>query len=179
VNNKDIDSIRKAIRDIPDFPRPGIVFKDITPLLGNGPLFAKTIDVLAERYRDQKIDIVLGIESRGFIVGAALAYKLGAGFCVVRKPGKLPYDTHSASYELEYGIDSLEIHIDAIAQNARVLIVDDLIATGGTAAATAQLVSKLGGEVVECAFVIELSFLKGRDKLQPYGVFSLVQYDAE
>lgn len=179
MNNKDIDSIRKAIRDIPDFPRPGIVFKDITPLLGNGPLFAKTIDVLAERYRDQKIDIVLGIESRGFIVGAALAYKLGAGFCVVRKPGKLPYDTHSASYELEYGTDSLEIHIDAIPQNARVLIVDDLIATGGTAAATAQLVSKLGGEVVECAFVIELSFLKGRDKLQPYGVFSLVQYDAE
>jgi adenine phosphoribosyltransferase len=179
VNNKDIDSIRKAIRDIPDFPRPGIVFKDITPLLGDGPLFAQTIDVLAERYRDQKIDMVLGIESRGFIVGAALAYKLGAGFCVVRKPGKLPYDTHSASYELEYGTDSLEIHIDAIAQNARVLIVDDLIATGGTAAATAQLVSKLGGEVVECAFVIELSFLKGRDKLQPYGVFSLVQYDAE
>ena len=179
MNNKDIDSIRKAIRDIPDFPRPGIVFKDITPLLGDGPLFAKTIDVLAERYRDQKIDIVLGIESRGFIVGAALAYKLGAGFCVVRKPGKLPYDTHSASYELEYGTDSLEIHIDAIPQNARVLIVDDLIATGGTAAATAQLVSKLGGEVVECAFVIELSFLKGRDKLQPYGVFSLVQYNAE
>jgi adenine phosphoribosyltransferase len=179
VNNKDIDSIRKAIRDIPDFPRPGIVFKDITPLLGDGPLFAKTIDALAERYRDQKIDMVLGIESRGFIVGAALAYKLGAGFCVVRKPGKLPYDTHSASYELEYGTDSLEIHIDAIAQNARVLIVDDLIATGGTAAATAQLVSKLGGEVVECAFVIELSFLKGRDKLQPYGVFSLVHYDAE
>jgi adenine phosphoribosyltransferase len=179
VNNKDIDSIRKAIRDIPDFPRPGIVFKDITPLLGDGPLFAQTIDVLAERYRDKKIDMVLGIESRGFIVGAALAYKLGAGFCVVRKPGKLPYDTHSASYELEYGTDSLEIHIDAIAQNARVLIVDDLIATGGTAAATAQLVSKLGGEVVECAFVIELCFLKGRDKLQPYGVFSLVQYDAE
>jgi adenine phosphoribosyltransferase len=179
VNNKDIDSIRKAIRDIPDFPRPGIVFKDITPLLGDGPLFAKTIDVLAERYRDKQIDMVLGIESRGFIVGAALAYKLGAGFCVVRKPGKLPYDTHSASYELEYGTDSLEIHIDAIPQNARVLIVDDLIATGGTAAATAQLVSKLGGEVVECAFVIELSFLKGRDKLQPYGVFSLVHYDAE
>lgn len=179
MSNKDIDIIRKAIRDIPDFPKAGIVFKDITPLLGNGPLFAKTIDVLAERYRDQKIDTVLGIESRGFIIGAALAYKLGAGFCVVRKPGKLPYNTHSASYELEYGTDSLEIHIDAIPANARVLITDDLIATGGTAAATAQLVSKLGGEVVECAFVIELSFLKGRDKLQPYGVFSLVQYDAE
>ena len=179
MNDKDLDSIRKAIRDIPDFPRPGIVFKDITPLLGNGPLFAKTVDILAERYRAQKIDTVLGIESRGFIVGAALAYKLGAGFCVVRKPGKLPYETHSTSYELEYGSDSLEIHIDAIPENARVLIADDLIATGGTAAATAQLVSKLGGEVVECAFVIELSFLRGRDKLQPYGVFSLLQYDAE
>ena len=179
MNKNDIDIIRRAIRDIPDFPKPGIVFKDITPLLGDGVLFAKTIDVLAERYRDQKIDTVLGIESRGFIVGAALAYKLGAGFCVVRKPGKLPYDTHSASYELEYGTDSLEIHIDAIADNARVLIADDLIATGGTAAATAQLVSKLGGEVVECAFVIELSFLKGRDKLRPYSVFSIVQYDAE
>ena len=179
MNNKDIESIRKAIRDIPDFPEPGIIFKDITPLLGDGPLFAKTIDVLAARYCDQKIDTVLGIESRGFIVGAALAYKLGAGFCIVRKPGKLPYDTHRASYDLEYGTDSLEIHIDAISENARVVIADDLIATGGTAAATAQLVSKLGGEVVECAFVIELSFLKGRDKLQPYGVFSIVQYDAE
>jgi adenine phosphoribosyltransferase len=178
-NNNDIESIRRAIRNIPDFPKPGIIFRDITPLLGNGPLFAKTIDVLAERYRKQKIDTILGIESRGFIVGAALAYNLGAGFCVVRKPGKLPYDTHSASYELEYGTDSLEIHIDAIPENARVVIADDLIATGGTAAATAQLVSKLGGKVVECAFVIELSFLKGRDKLRPYGVFSILQYDAE
>ena len=179
MNDNDIESIRQAIRDIPDFPKPGIVFRDITPLLGNGLLFGKTIDVLAERYRNQKIDTVLGIESRGFIVGAALAYNLGAGFCVVRKPGKLPYDTHSASYELEYGTDSLEIHIDAIPENARVVIADDLIATGGTAAATAQLVSKLGGKVVECAFVIELSFLKGRDKLRPYGVFSILQYDAE
>jgi adenine phosphoribosyltransferase len=179
MSNNDIESIRQAIRNIPDFPKPGVIFRDITPLLGNGPLFAKTIDVLAERYRKQKIDTVLGIESRGFIVGAALAYNLGAGFCVVRKPGKLPYDTHSASYELEYGTDSLEIHIDAIPENARVVIADDLIATGGTAAATAQLVSKLGGKVVECAFVIELSFLKGRDKLRPYGVFSILQYDAE
>jgi adenine phosphoribosyltransferase len=179
MNNKDIESIRQAIRDIPDFPKPGIVFKDITPLLGNGPLFAKTINVLAERYHEEKIDTVLGIESRGFIVGAALAYRLGAGFCVVRKPGKLPYDTHTASYELEYGTDSLEIHIDAIPANARVVIADDLIATGGTAAATAQLVSKLGAKVVECAFVIELSFLRGRDKLKPYGVFSILQYDAE
>src|SRR5918993_5435388 len=126
MNKNDIESIRKAIRDIPDFPKPGIVFRDITPLLGNGLLFAKTIDVLAERYRDQKVDTVLGIESRGFIIGAALAYKLGAGFSVVRKPGKLPYETHSASYQLEYGVDTLEIHIDAISRDARVVIADDL-----------------------------------------------------
>ena len=175
----DIASIRSAIRDIPDFPKPGIVFKDITPLLSNGPLFGKTIDLIAARYRGQKIDTVLGIESRGFIVGAALAYKLGAGFSVVRKPGKLPYETHSASYELEYGKDQLEIHVDAIAPNARVVIADDLIATGGTAAATAELVSKLGATVVECAFVIELSFLKGREKLKPYGVYSILQYETE
>ena len=175
----DIARIRQAIRDIPDFPKPGIIFKDITPLLANGPLFAKTIDLFAERYQHQKVDTVLGIESRGFIIGAALAYKLGAGFSVVRKPGKLPYETHSASYALEYGVDTLEIHIDAITRDARVIIVDDLIATGGTAAATAELVTKLGGTVVECAFVIELSFLKGRDKLKPYRVYSVLQYDSE
>ena len=179
MNNNEIESIRQAIRDVPDFPKPGILFKDIMPLLGNGPLFAKTINILADRYRDQRIDTVLGIESRGFIVGAALAYILNAGFSAVRKPGKLPYDTHSASYDLEYGTDSLEIHTDAIRAKARVVIADDLIATGGTAAATAELVSKLGGKVVECAFVIELSFLKGREKLQPYDVFSILQYDAE
>ena len=175
----DIARIRQAIREIPDFPKPGIVFKDITPLLANGPLFAKTIDLLAERYRAEKIDTVLGIESRGFIIGAALAYKLGAGFSVVRKPGKLPFETHSASYALEYGVDTLEIHIDAISRDARVVIADDLIATGGTAAATAELVTKLGGTVVECAFVIELSFLKGREKLKPYGVYSVLRYDSE
>jgi adenine phosphoribosyltransferase len=177
--NDDITRIRHAIRDIPDFPKPGIVFKDITPLLSNGPLFVKTIDILADRYRGKKIDMVLGIESRGFIIGSALAYKLAAGFCVVRKPGKLPFATHSAQYELEYGTDSLEIHIDAIAKDARVLITDDLIATGGTAAATAQLVSKLGAQVVECAFVLELSFLNGRERLKPYPVFSILQYNSE
>ena len=175
----DIAAIQRAIRDVPNFPKPGIVFKDITPLLANGPLFTKTIDLLAERYHGQKIDTVLGIESRGFIVGAALAYKLGAGFSVVRKPGKLPYNTHSASYELEYGRDTLEIHVDALASNARVIIADDLIATGGTAAATAELVVKLGATVVECAFIIELAFLKGRDKLKNFGVYSLIQFDSE
>ena len=177
--NQDIESLRRAIREIPNFPKPGINFKDITPLLGDGELFGRTIDIIADRYRSQKIDTVLGIESRGFIIGAALAYELGAGFCVVRKPGKLPYQTHSASYELEYGKDTLEIHIDAIPNRARVIIADDLIATGGTAAATAQLVSKLGATVVECAFVIELSFLNGREKLKPHGVFSILQYDSE
>jgi adenine phosphoribosyltransferase len=175
----DITNIRRAIRDIPNFPKPGIVFKDITPLLASGALFGKTIDLLAQRYQSQRVDTVLGIESRGFIVGAALAYELGAGFSVVRKPGKLPYETHRASYALEYGTDTLEIHIDAIPPDARVVIADDLIATGGTAAATAELVSKLGGTVVECAFVIELSFLKGREKLLPHGVYSILQYDSE
>jgi len=177
--SQDIEEIRRAIRDIPDFPKPGIVFKDITPLLGNGRLFKRTIGILAERYRSQKIDTILGIESRGFIIGAALAYELGAGFCVVRKPGKLPYQTHSASYQLEYGVDTLEIHIDAIPSQARVVIADDLIATGGTAAATARLVSELGATVVECAFVIELGFLKGREKLKPYEVYSILKYDSE
>ncbi len=175
----DITNIRNAIRDIPDFPKPGIVFKDITPLLANGPLFGKTIDLIAERYRGQNIDMVLGIESRGFIFGSALAYKLGAGFSVVRKPGKLPFQTHSASYQLEYGTDTLEIHIDALPRHARVVIADDLIATGGTAAATAQLVTQLGATVVECAFLIELGFLNGRQRLAPHGVFSLLQYDSE
>jgi adenine phosphoribosyltransferase len=179
MNSNDLADIRNAIRDIPNFPKPGIVFKDITPLLCNGPLFGRTIDAMAERYQGQRIDTVLGIESRGFIIGSALAYKLGAGFCIVRKPGKLPYNTHRATYELEYGTDSLEIHVDALPPKARVIIADDLIATGGTAAATAQLVEKLGGEVVECVFLIELSFLKGREKLEPHKVFSLVQYDAE
>jgi adenine phosphoribosyltransferase len=172
-------AIRQAIRDIPDFPRPGIVFKDITPLLANGQLFRQTIDALAERYQDQQIDTVLGIESRGFIIGSALAYRLGAGFSVVRKPGKLPYETHSTTYQLEYGTDKLEIHVDGLSKNARVVIADDLIATGGTAKATAELVTKLGGTVVECAFVIELAFLNGRDRLRPHGVFSLLRYDSE
>ena len=172
-------AIRQAIRDIPDFPRPGIVFKDITPLLANGQLFRQTIDALGERYQDQQIDTVLGIESRGFIIGSALAYRLGAGFSVVRKPGKLPYETHSTTYQLEYGTDKLEIHVDGLSKNARVVIADDLIATGGTAKATAELVTKLGGTVVECAFVIELAFLNGRDRLRPHGVFSLLKYDSE
>ena len=176
---RETTEIRQAIRDIPNFPKPGVVFKDITPLLNNGPLFRGTIDLLANRYRSRVVDTVLGIESRGFIIGAALAYTLGAGFCIVRKPGKLPYETHSASYELEYGSDTLEVHRDGIRTGSRVLIVDDLIATGGTAAASAALVSKLGGEVIEFAFVIELSFLNGRERLRPHEVFSIIRYDTE
>ena len=176
---KEILEIRQAIRDIPNFPKPGVIFKDITPLLSDGRLFKRTIDLLADRYRSQGVDVVLGIESRGFIVGSALAYKLDVGFSIVRKPGKLPYETHSASYVLEYGSDTLEVHRDALPPRARVLIADDLLATGGTAAAAAALVEKLGGNVVECAFVIELAFLKGRERLKPYGVYSFIQYDSE
>lgn len=175
----DLENIRRAIRDIPDFPKTGIVFKDIMPLLADGRLFARTIDLLAERYERQSIDTVLGIESRGFIIGAGLAYRLKAGFSVVRKPGKLPYETHSESYALEYGTDRLEIHVDGLAPRSRVVIADDLLATGGTAGATAALVSRLGGTVVECAFVIELAFLRGREKLKPHRVYSLLQYDSD
>jgi adenine phosphoribosyltransferase len=170
--------LRRAIRDIPDFPKKGIIFKDITPLLANGALFHKAVDILAERYQNQKIDAVLGIESRGFTIGAALAYRLGSGFCIVRKPGKLPYETRRASYQLEYGSDSLEIHSDAVKPGSHVLVVDDLLATGGTASAACELVGGLGAEVIECAFLIELAFLKGREKLN-CRVFSILSYDSE
>jgi adenine phosphoribosyltransferase len=168
--------LRQHIRDIPDFPKPGIVFKDITPLLANGPALRWTVDQFAERYRGA-VDIVLGIESRGFLIGAALAYALGVGIAIVRKPGKLPALTITAQYELEYGHDALEIHGDAFGQATRVVIVDDLLATGGTAGAAIQLVQRLGGEVVECAVIIELGFLHGRERLAPHPVYSLVRFD--
>jgi adenine phosphoribosyltransferase len=170
--------IRQFIRDIEGFPKPGIVFKDITPLLANGPVFHHVVDCFAERYRG-RVDMVLGVESRGFIVGAPVAYALGCGLALARKRGKLPAEIFTAEYALEYGTDSLEIHRDAFGRPCRVLLIDDLLATGGTAAATVQLIELLGGEVVECAFVIELAFLKGRERLQPHPVFSLVQYEAE
>jgi adenine phosphoribosyltransferase len=170
--------LKAYIRDVPDFPKPGIVFKDITPLVASARGFHDTVARLAERYSERP-DIVLGIESRGFIVGAAVAYALGAGLALVRKPGKLPAETHSAEYSLEYGTDMLEIHQDAFEDGRRVLIVDDLLATGGTASAAIALVERLGGQVVECAFVVELSFLGGRERLSPVPVFSLLQYDAE
>ena len=164
------------IRDIPGFPKPGIVFKDITPLLADGPAFHHVVDQIADRYRG-RVDMVLGIESRGFILGAPVAYALGCGFAIVRKPGKLPAETYAAEYALEYGVDRLEIHRDAFGHPCRVALVDDLLATGGTAGAAIQLIERLGGEVVECAFIIELAFLAGRRRLAPHGVFSLLKYD--
>ena len=168
--------LARHIRDIPDFPKPGIVFKDITPLLADPAAFHATVDCFAERYRG-RVDMVLGIESRGFLVGAAVAYALGTGIALVRKPGKLPHQTYAARYELEYGSDTLEIHHDAFAGHRRVLVLDDLLATGGTASAAVELVRRCGGEVVACAFVIELAFLGGRRRLGDHEVFSLIQYD--
>ena len=170
------EEIKTLIRDIPDFPKPGIMFRDITPLIGNARGFAAVVDQMAEPYLGA-VDVVLGIESRGFIVGAPLAYRLGVGLTIARKPGKLPYRFFDQTYDLEYGSASLQIHQDGIANNARVLIADDLLATGGTAEAAVHLVRKLGGNVVGCAFIVELDGLKGRARLGPINCFSLLHYD--
>lgn len=170
--------LRTYVRDIRDFPKPGIVFKDITPLLAAGAALQDVVEKIAERYRGS-IDMVLGIESRGFIIGAAVAYRLGLGLALVRKPGKLPHQTYAARYELEYGSDTLEIHRDAFGDKSRVLIVDDLLATGGTASAAIELVRRLDGEVTACAFIIELAFLSGRGRLETPEVFSLIRYEGE
>ncbi|MGH3023798.1 MAG: adenine phosphoribosyltransferase [Gaiellaceae bacterium] len=164
------------IRDIPDFPKRGIVFKDIMPLLADPEALRETVEQLAAFAEPRKPDVVLGAEARGFILGAALAYRLGCGFVAARKPGKLPWRTISAKYALEYGFDALELHADAIKSGSRVLIHDDLLATGGTARAKVDLVEQLGGTVVGLAFVIELDFLQGREKLAGYDVFSLISY---
>ena len=171
--------LRSRIRDIPDFPKPGIVFKDITPLLLDPAALKEAVDRLAEWAAPLEAEYVLAAEARGFILGAALAERLGAGFVPARKPGKLPYDTVTAEYILEYGVDVLEMHEDALADGHRVLVHDDLLATGGTAKALCDLVATLGGEVVGCGFLVELSFLDGRAKLAPHDVHSLVSYDAE
>jgi adenine phosphoribosyltransferase len=167
--------LKSFIRAVPDFPKPGIIFRDITPLLADGPAFHEVIEQLAEPYKNH-VDMVLGIESRGFIFGAPVAYALGAGLAVVRKPGKLPAATFSAQYALEYGTDSLEIHRDAFGHPTRVLVVDDLLATGGTAAAACHLVEQLGGVVTACSFVIELAALGGRQRLREYNVNALLEY---
>jgi adenine phosphoribosyltransferase len=171
-----IEIIRNKIRDVPDFPKPGILFKDITPVLADPRAFNLCLDLLAEHYDGRPLDAIVGIEARGFIFGAALASRMRKAFVPVRKPGKLPAATHRVSYELEYGSDSVEIHRDGIAPGEKALIVDDLIATGGTAWAACELVRKLGGEVVAAAFIIELTFLPGRKRLEPVPTFSLLQY---
>jgi adenine phosphoribosyltransferase len=171
--------LRAHIRDIPDFPKPGIVFKDITPLLLEPAALGEAVRELAEWARPRDVRYVVAAEARGFILGAAIALELGAGFVPARKPGKLPSDTVSAEYVLEYGVDALEVHADAFAHGARVLIHDDLLATGGTARAVADLVQRLGGVVVGCAFLVELGFLDGRDRLSPFEVHALVRYDEE
>ncbi|HMD13830.1 MAG TPA: adenine phosphoribosyltransferase [Bacteroidota bacterium] len=173
------DYFRSAIRSIPDFPKKGIVFRDITTLLQNATAFAASIDLLHEHFRSKRIDKIVGIESRGFIIGSALAYKFGTGFVPVRKPKKLPSQTIREEYQLEYGTDTLEIHTDAIQRGEHVLIIDDLIATGGTAVATSKLVERLGGIVEGLGFLIELSFLHGRERLKQFETFSVVSYDSE
>ncbi len=171
-----VEELKKSIRDVPDFPKKGILFKDITTLCKDPALYQRVVDLLGHRYVGKGIDVVVGIEARGFILGAALAYKLGAGVVLVRKPGKLPSKTHSASYTLEYGEDTLEVHQDAIQPGQKVVIADDLLATGGTAGAVIELVKRMKGNIVECSFVIELEELGGREKLVPTQVFSLIKY---
>jgi len=171
--------LKKKIRSIPDFPKKGIVFRDITTLLNDGEAFRYSVDRMVEHWQGKKIDAVLGAEARGFIYGGAVAYGLGVGFIPVRKPGKLPYKTHEASYDLEYGKNILQIHIDAFEKDDRILIVDDLVATGGTAKAKAELVENMGGKIVGFCFLIELEFLNPRKILKDYDVFSLIKYDSE
>ncbi len=170
------DAIRARIRDVPDFPKKGIVFKDITPVLSDRALFRQVVDALAARWGRERIDKVVGIESRGFLFAAPLAYAIGAGLTVVRKPGKLPYDTIREVYALEYGEDSLELHVDAVGPGERVLVMDDLLATGGTAEAVGRLVTRQGAELAGYSFVVELSFLNGARRLGPDKVHALVRY---
>jgi adenine phosphoribosyltransferase len=177
VKPVDVEALKALVRTVPDFPKPGILFYDITTLLKDKTGFAKLIDALAAHYIERKVDLVLGIEARGFIFGPALAYRLNAGFVPVRKPRKLPAPVARVTYDLEYGSDTLEIHQDAIQPGQRVVLVDDLLATGGTMEATVKLVKQLGGEIVGLAFAVELDFLKGRERFKDYDVFSLLHYD--
>jgi adenine phosphoribosyltransferase len=172
-----VEALKALVRTVPDFPKPGILFYDITTLLKDKSGFAQLIDALAAHYIEQRIDLVLGIEARGFIFGPALAYRLNAGFVPVRKPRKLPAPVARVTYDLEYGTDTLEIHTDAIKPGQRVVLVDDLLATGGTMEATVKLVKQLGGEIAGLGFAVELDFLKGRERFDEYDVFSLLHYD--
>jgi adenine phosphoribosyltransferase len=168
--------LRDRVRDVPDFPKPGIVFKDLMPLVADAEYFRETLDRLEQLAKPRRPDIILGAEARGFIFGGALADRLGCGFVPARKPGKLPWETVEATYDLEYGTDSLQVHADAIGKGARVIVHDDVLATGGTAKAKTELVEQLGGEVVSLLFVVELGFLNGRARLAGYDVESLIQY---
>lgn len=174
-SNTSID-LNEFIRAIPDFPKPGILFRDITPLLSHPPAFRQVVDMLCERYAEKSIDTIVAAEARGFIFGAPMAVKMGVPFVPIRKPGKLPYQSMRHEYDLEYGTDTLEMHIDAISEGHRVLVVDDLLATGGTVNACCTMVEKAGGEVVDCAFIIELEALGGREKLAPRPCYSLLKY---
>jgi len=171
-----MEDLVKKIRNIPDFPKKGVLFRDITPLLQDSVSFRKAVELLAGRYREKELDLVVSVEARGFILGAAIAYELGLGFVPVRKPGKLPYRVERAAYSLEYGEDVVEIHQDAIKKGDRVLVFDDLLATGGTARAICELVERLEGKIEGISFLIELTSLKGREKLKKYEVFSLIKY---
>jgi adenine phosphoribosyltransferase len=171
-----LEKLRAGVRDVPDFPKKGIVFKDITPILSDGSLFRASIDVFLEHCQGKKIDKIVGIDARGFLFGSAVAYELGVGFVPIRKRGKLPFKTEIAKYSLEYGEAEMEMHIDAMEPGEKIVLVDDLLATGGTSAAAAALIAKIGGELTDALFLIELAFLKGREKLAPIPVTSFIKY---
>ena len=171
-----LDRLRAGVRDVPDFPKKGIIFKDITPILGDHALFRASVDLFLERCRGKKIDKIVGIDARGFLFGSTVAYELDVGFVPIRKRGKLPYKTEIAKYSLEYGEAEMEMHIDAMMTGEQVVLVDDLLATGGTSAAAAALIKKVGGELLEAQFLIELEFLHGRDQLEPTPVISFLKY---
>ena len=172
-----MDKLKELIRDIPDYPKPGILFRDITPLLANSEALSLATDALVEAFADQKIDVIAAAEARGFIFAVPMAMKLNAGFVPIRKPGKLPFDVHAYSYDLEYGTDELQVHVDGVTKGQRVLVVDDLLATGGTMEACLRLIEKCGAEVVGCAFLIHLAALGGQVKMKPYPVHSVITYE--
>lgn len=176
MNSNQIDKLRAGVRDVPDFPKEGIIFKDITPILKDGELFRAAVDLFLDQCRGRKIDKIVGIDARGFVFGSAVAYELGIGFVPLRKKGRLPYKTESAKYSLEYGEAEMELHIDAITRGEQIVLIDDLLATGGTSASAATLIKKVGGELLTAIFLIELDFLHGREKLAPTPIVSFLKY---